>query len=100
MSVKLEHKQAILLRLLTNIFGKDNIIFDISLWLLLEDFVSLDLKNNIEYKKYKCLFTIIGKDDMPKMVVDFDPLFEEESFIDIKNIEKNKILEKALKDFG
>lgn len=99
MSVTLEQKQAILLRLFTDIFGKENIIFDISLWLLLEDFVELGYKNDLEYKNYKCLFTVLGRDDMPKMVVDFDPLFERDEFIDLKNIEKNKMLEKTLKGF-
>lgn len=96
MAVHLDSKQAILLRLLTKVFGKDNIVFDISLWLLLQDFEH-DAHNNTDFKNYKCLFTILDKSSTPKMVVNFDPLYDKESFIDVKELEKHKILEDTLK---
>lgn len=97
MSVELENKQAILLRLLTQVFGKDNIIFNISLWLLLQDF-DIELANNVQYKNYKCLFTILDKNNTPKLVVNFDPLYEKEKYIDVHEFEKHTILEKVLKE--
>ena len=97
MAVHLDSKQAILLRLLTDVFGKDNIVFDISLWLLLQDFENI-ASDNKDFKKLKCLFTILDKNSTPKMVVNFDPLYDKEKYIDMKELEKHQILENNLKE--
>jgi hypothetical protein len=100
MAVELEHKQAILLRLFTSFFGKEKIMFNISLWMLLEDFKELGIENKEEYKNYKCEIVILSKEDMPRMVVEFDPLYEKQEFIDLKNIKKDEVLKEVLQKAG
>lgn len=96
MAVELEHKQAILLRLFTDFFGKEKIMFNTSLWLLLEDFKHLGIENKEEYKDYKCQITVLSREDEPKMVVEFDPLYEKEKFIDLKDVKKDEVLKNVL----
>lgn len=98
--VALTHSEAILFRMLSGFFGGDNIAYNMSV----TSVCGGELPERYEQQgevmwaradAYRCLFTILNAQSEPKLVVEFEPDFEEA--IDMQRIEFAPLLEPILK---
>lgn len=95
--------EAQLFRLLVGFFGKDRVLFSMSvravcggdLSVLSQDF---DEETRIWAERSKCLFTVVDGEDDPKMVVELAPDFSD--FIELEQLERQNKLPGLLRSRG
>lgn len=100
--IALDINQTQLFRLLQDIFGASRVIPLIRLKALcgggLPEVSDCRLDKEDEHENIKCLFTVVDKDDEPKMVVDFDAKDLVE--IDVYEFNKQEVVKKYLREVG
>jgi hypothetical protein len=91
---------ATFLRILTSLFGEDQVVVGMSLFVVCGGVMPLDfVDDHIEVaKNRKCLFTIVNQDDRPCLVIDFAP--GRYSTIDMGTFEYAEQMERALTEVG
>ena len=95
--------EAQLFRLLVGFFGKDRVLFSMSVRAVCGgELISLaelaDESARAWAEGNRCLFTVVDDDDDPRMVVEFEPDFS--SYIDVEQLERKKHLPGLLKANG
>lgn len=102
--IALDINQTKLFRLLQDIFGESRVIPQIRLKALcggvlpLVSEFRLDKVDSNQHENLKCLFTVVDKDDEPRMVIDFDAKDSVE--IDVYEFNKQEIVKKYLSEVG
>lgn len=95
--------EAQLFRLLVGFFGKDRVLFSMSVRAVCGGDLSalseaLDDETRSWAERNRCLFTVVDDDDDPKMVVEFEPDFS--SYIEVEQLERKSRLPSLLKANG
>ncbi len=95
--------EAQLFRLLVGFFGKDRVLFSMSVRAVCGGDLSrvshtLDDETRAWAERNRCLFTVVDHDDDPKMVVEFEPDFS--SYIEVEQLERKTRLPALLKANG
>ena len=95
--------EAQLFRLLVGFFGKDRVLFSMSVRSVCGGDLSalpekLDDETRAWAERSRCLFTVVDDDDAPKMVVEFEPDFS--SYIEVEQLERKSRLPSLLKANG
>jgi hypothetical protein len=95
--------EAQLFRLLVGFFGKDRVLFSMSVRAVCGgDFSSLshalDEETRAWAERNRCLFTVVDAEDDPRMVVEFEPDFS--NFIEVDQLERKTRLPALLKASG
>ena len=95
--------EAQLFRLLVGFFGKDRVLFSMSVRAVCGGDLSalpqaLDSETREWAESARCLFTVVDQDDEPKMVVEFEPDFS--SYIEVEQLERKSRLPALLKANG
>jgi hypothetical protein len=95
--------EAQLFRLLVGFFGKDRVLFSMSVRAVCGgDLASLshplDEETRAWAERSRCLFTVVDEEDDPKMVVEFEPDFSK--FIEVEQLERKSRLPSLLKASG
>lgn len=95
--------EAQLFRLLVGFFGKDRVLFSMSVRAVCGGDLSslphaLDSETREWAENARCLFTVVDHDDDPKMVVEFEPDFS--SYIEVDQLERKSRLPALLKANG
>ncbi len=103
-------EEAHLFNLLSSIFGRDNVIPNMSLAAVcgVEGEISpsgrgLSLSNELKplnLRAINCLFTVVDRDNNPRVVIDFDGLSEKSSTIEAKRVECHATMKPLLKAAG
>lgn len=96
-------REAILYRILADLFGQERVIFAMSALAvcggeLPKEANLIDTEINSWAKKNKCLFTIVDHEDEPRMVVEFFSGFS--SHIENTEVEHQKFLKPLLTHVG
>ncbi len=73
--ISLELHEAQLFRLLVTVFGKDRVVYNMSLNTICEENAAQGLSRESWWGQYKCLFAVTDERFSPKLVVDFVPGF-------------------------
>lgn len=102
--IHLEHQEAVLFRLLTGFFGEDQVIPKMSLLAACGGTLPVSealLANQLKVddvigwaRAQKCLFTVVDKDDQPKLVFDFFSGFQ--SAFEVKDVTGEQYLKPIL----
>lgn len=95
--------EAQLFRLLVGFFGKDRVLFSMSVRAVCGGDLgfqpeALDEDTRAWAERNRCLFTVVDEEDDPKMVVEFEPDFS--SFIEVDQLERKSRLPGILKAKG
>ena len=95
--------EAQLFRLLVGFFGKERVLFSMSVRAVCGGDLSvlsepLDAETREWAERNRCLFTVVDGDDDPKMVVEFEPDFS--SYIEVDQLERKSRLPGLLKANG
>ncbi len=95
--------EAQLFRLLVGFFGKDRVLFSMSVRAVCGGDLgvqpeALDNDTRAWAERNRCLFTVVDDEDDPKMVVEFEPDFS--SFIEVEQLERKSRLPGILKAKG
>ena len=98
----LEHSEALLFRMLVSFFGEDRVIPQMSVMAVCGGELPPKIKFpslkgealNLWAKKNKCLFTVVDREDNPKMVVEFFSGFE--NFVNVTEAEHMQYLKPLL----
>lgn len=95
--------EAQLFRLLVGFFGKDRVLFSMSVRAVCGGDLSalpeaLDDETRSWAERNRCLFTVVDDDDDPKMVVEFEPDFS--AYIEVEQLERKSRLPALLKANG
>lgn len=95
--------EAQLFRLLVGFFGKDRVLFSMSVRAVCGGDLSvlpqaLDDETRQWAEQNRCLFTVVDDDDDPKMVVEFEPDFS--SYIEVEQLERKSRLPGLLRANG
>lgn len=95
--------EAQLFRLLVGFFGKDRVLFSMSVRAVCGGDLSslshtLDEETRAWAERNRCLFTVVDAEDDPRMVVEFEPDFS--SFIEVDQLERKSRLPAVLKASG
>ena len=95
--------EAQLFRLLVGFFGKDRVLFSMSVRAVCGGDLSclphaLDEETRGWAERNRCLFTVVNEEDDPKMVVEFEPDFS--SYIEVEQLERKSRLPALLKANG
>jgi len=95
--------EAQLFRLLVGFFGKDRVLFSMSVRAVCGGDLSslthsLDEETKAWAERNRCLFTVVDYADDPKMVVEFEPDFS--SYIEVEQLERKSRLPGLLKANG
>ena len=95
--------EAQLFRLLVGFFGKERVLFSMSVRAVCGGDLSalperLDDETRQWAERNRCLFTVVDDDDDPKMVVEFEPDFS--SYIEVDLLERKSRLPALLKANG
>lgn len=95
--------EAQLFRLLVGFFGKDRVLFSMSVRAVCGGDLSvlpevLDDETRAWAERNRCLFTVVDDDDDPKMVVEFEPDFS--AYIEVEQLERKSRLPALLKANG
>ncbi len=95
--------EAQLFRLLVGFFGKDRVLFSMSVRAVCGGDLTtlshpLDDETRAWAEKNRCLFTVVDAEDDPKMVVEFEPDFS--NFIEVDQLERKSRLPALLKASG
>jgi len=103
MNAMMSLRDAILYRILSDLFGQERVIFAMSAFAvcggeLSEDFLNIDPDIVKWSKSNKCLFTIVDHEDEPKMVVEFFSGFSKD--IDNNEVEHQRFLKPLLEKSG
>jgi len=101
--IDIDHNQALLLRLLTSIFGVERVVPFMRVISVCGGSLPMELPAETEdldswARENKCLFTIVDEEDNPKMVVEFFAGFNDS--VDIYDVEHKKYLSPILKAAG
>ena len=93
-------KEAQLFRLLVGFFGRDRVLFSMSVRAVCGGDLSalreaLDSETREWAESARCLFTVVDQDDDPKMVVEFEPDFS--SYIEVDQLERKSRLPAILR---
>ena len=96
-------KEAQLFRLLVGFFGRDRVLFSMSVRAVCGGDLSalpeaLDSETREWAESARCLFTVVDQDDDPKMVVEFEPVFS--SYIEVDQLERKSRLPAILRANG
>jgi len=101
--VEMSLSEAQLFRMLISLFGKDNIVWSMSVrtvcgghYPLLEDQSNDQIRAWAE--ESNCLFTLVDDQDIPKMVIEFAPDFN--AYIELQQIERQQRLPALLNACG
>ena len=95
--------EAQLFRLLVGFFGKDRVLFSMSVRAVCGGDLpalpqALDRETLEWAESARCLFTVVDHEDDPKMVVEFEPDFS--SYIEVEQLERKSRLPALLKANG
>ena len=95
--------EAQLFRLLVGFFGKDRVLFSMSVRAVCGGDLSslshmLDEETRAWAERNRCLFTVVDAEDDPRMVVEFEPDFSK--FIEVDQLERKSRLPGLLKASG
>ena len=95
--------EAQLFRLLVGFFGKDRVLFSMSVRAVCGGDLSslsytLDEETRAWAERNRCLFTVVDAEDDPRMVVEFEPDFS--NFIEVDQLERKSRLPALLKASG
>lgn len=95
--------EAQLFRLLVGFFGKDRVLFSMSVRAVCGGDLSslsdtLDEETRAWAERNRCLFTVVDGEDDPRMVVEFEPDFS--NFIEVDQLERKSRLPAVLKASG
>ncbi|MEN9845329.1 MAG: hypothetical protein RIS36_476 [Pseudomonadota bacterium] len=95
--------EAQLFRLLVGFFGKDRVLFSMSVRAVCGGDLSslshtLDEETRAWAERNRCLFTVVDAEDDPRMVVEFEPDFS--TFIEVDQLERKSRLPAVLKASG
>ena len=95
--------EAQLFRLLVGFFGKDRVLFSMSVRAVCGGDLSslshmLDEETRAWAERNRCLFTVVDAEDDPRMVVEFEPDFS--NFIEVDQLERKSRLPGLLKASG
>jgi hypothetical protein len=95
--------EAQLFRLLVGFFGKDRVLFSMSVKAVCGGDLgvqpkALDDDTRAWAERNRCLFTVVDEEDDPKMVVEFEPDFS--SYIEVEQLERKSRLPGILKANG
>ena len=95
--------EAQLFRLLVGFFGKERVLFSMSVRAVCGGDLSalpeaLDSETRQWAERNRCLFTVVDDDDDPKMVVEFEPDFS--AYIEVEQLERKSRLPALLKANG
>jgi hypothetical protein len=95
--------EAQLFRLLTGFFGEDRVLFSMSVRAVCGGDLSgspqvCDAETREWAERNKCLFTVVDREDDPKMVVEFAPDFSQ--YIEVEQLERQSRLPGLLKSHG
>lgn len=95
--------EAQLFRLLVGFFGKDRVLFSMSVRAVCGGDLSclphvLDEETKAWAERNRCLFTVVDHEDDPKMVVEFEPDFS--NYIEVEQLERKSRLPPLLKASG
>ncbi|MEY4670079.1 MAG: hypothetical protein RL518_2778 [Pseudomonadota bacterium] len=95
--------EAQLFRLLVGFFGRDRVLFSMSVRAVCGGDLSclphaLDEETRAWAERSRCLFTVVDAEDAPKMVVEFEPDFSH--YIEVEQLERKSRLPGLLKANG
>lgn len=95
--------EAQLFRLLVGFFGKERVLFSMSVRAVCGGDLSslshtLDEETRAWAERNRCLFTVVDAEDDPRMVVEFEPDFS--NFIEVDQLERKSRLPGLLKASG
>ena len=95
--------EAQLFRLLVGFFGKDRVLFSMSVRAVCGGDLSclphpLDEETKAWAERTRCLFTVVDAEDDPRMVVEFEPDFSK--YIEVEQLERKSRLPALLKANG
>ena len=94
--IEMSHEEAILFRILSGFFGKDRVIYKMTVRSICGEKLPLDFRPNASFdvntwaKKNTCLFTIVDGSDNPCLVLEFFSGFE--NSVDVVEAEHQAIL--------
>jgi hypothetical protein len=88
-------EEAQLFRMLVSFFGKDRVLWSMSLRAVcggdIPEHVRATSSDKVSWVEHdKCLFTVVDDDDNPKMVMEFSPDYSD--YIEIDQLERQKHL--------
>jgi hypothetical protein len=95
--INLELHEAQLFRLLTGTFGKERVVYNMSLNTMCEQ-DRVNLNRESWWREYKCLFAITDNQYDPKLIVDFAPGFN--GIIDAEQAYRRDAAKMALNAHG
>ena len=92
-------REAQLFRMLTDLFGKDQVIFGMSAMAVSGGSLQVDPSDySIDIEKWaranKCLFTVVDQKDLPKLVVEFFAGYSKS--VDVREVEHEQYLRPIL----
>ena len=95
--------EAQLFRMLVSFFGKDRVLWSMSVRSVCGGSIPLDSSHEDEQQvewadNEKCLFTVVDGDDNPKMVMELSPDYS--NYIEINQLERQKRLPQLLDACG
>jgi hypothetical protein len=101
--IEMNLAEAQLFRMLVGIFGRDRVVWSMSVRAVCGGELPKNLKSGDEElreraERDKCLFTIVDDNDIPKMVMELEPDFTQ--FIELEKLERQRWLPSLLSACG